>query len=205
MEKPIQRICKFASSEFNFFLVAIADMQPDGFKLYNKQNYEYVRATIEAIRASRDEDKSKPHKSLRRPYDNQLGVYPSRSINLGFQSTSHPHTDEENLAQSWCSVTPVGLFNAKQGGHLVLWDLGLAIDFPAGSTALIPSALILHSNTSIQDRETRFSIVQYVGGGLFRWANKSHAGGTNAMGDLGQTGQWKKALNMFTRVDELSF
>jgi hypothetical protein len=111
---------------------------------------------------------------------------------------SLPHTDEENLAQSWCSTTPLGAFDSKKGGHLVLWDLGLVIDFPAGSTVLIPSALILHSNTSIQDGETRFSIVQYVGGGLFRWADKE---GISA--NLGEAGHWSNALNMFTRADEL--
>lgn len=184
----------------------MADVRLGGFKLYGERNYEYVRETVEAIRASRDHSEE----SLRRPYDDKLGVFPCRSVNLGMQSTSSPHTDDGNLAQSWCSITPLGHFNAKKGGHLVLWDLGLVVDFPAGSTVLIPSALILHSNTSIGHGETRFSIVQYVAGGLFRWVNNGHmtevdkqAKTTIQEHDLEQKPRWEKAVNMFTKVDEL--
>ncbi|KAK2465171.1 hypothetical protein APHAL10511_002802 [Amanita phalloides] len=184
-------------------LLAIA-----GFKLYGERNYEYVRETVEAIRARRD----KSGEPLRRPYDDQLGVFPCLSVNLGLQSTSFPHMDDGNLAQSWCSITPLGLFNPKKGGHIILWDLGLVIDFPPGSTVLIPSALILHSNTSIQPGETRFSIVQYAAGGLFRWVNNGHmteadmlAKAVSTKGhELEQMLRWEKAVNMFTKVDELT-
>jgi hypothetical protein len=132
-------------------------------------------------------------------------------VNLGLQSTSCPHTDDGNLAQSWCSITPLGHFDAQKGGHLVLWDLGLVIDFPAGSTVLIPSALILHSNTSIGDGETQFSIVQYAAGGLFCWANNGHMTEKDKQAKMSIEGQesteqmlhWEKAVNMFTKVDEL--
>ncbi|KAN0113573.1 hypothetical protein V8E52_007637, partial [Russula decolorans] len=56
------------------------------------------------------------------------------SFNLGQQTTSFPHLDEKNLAQSWCSKTLLGDFSPNLGGHLVLWDFGLVIRFPAGST-----------------------------------------------------------------------
>ncbi|KAF8321912.1 hypothetical protein F5887DRAFT_904460, partial [Amanita rubescens] len=196
MRKSIQRICKFASS---------------GFKLYGERNYEYVRETVEAIRARQEELGGE---SLRRPYDDQLGVFPCRSVNVGMQSMSSPHTDDGNLAQAWCSITPLGHFNPKKGGHLVLWDLGLVIDFPPGSTVLIPSALILHSNSSIRHGETRFSIVQYVAGGLFRWVNNGYMTEEDRLAkesmkelDLRETEQkmrWEKAVNMFTKVDELT-
>jgi hypothetical protein len=169
-----------------------------------------MRETVEAIRAKGDESGV----PLRRPYDDQLGVFPCLSVNLGLQSTSSPHTDDGNLAQSWCSITPLGLFNPKKGGHLVLWDLGLVIDFPPGSTVLIPSALILHSNTSIRPGETRFSIVQYAAGGLFRWVNNGHMTEADKLAktpmkgpDLCETEQklrWEKAVNMFTKVEELT-
>ncbi|KAH9042329.1 hypothetical protein EDB84DRAFT_1232732, partial [Lactarius hengduanensis] len=79
------------------------------------------------------------------------------SFNIGNQSTSFPHTNENNLAQSWCSITPLGTFNPKEGGHIVLWDLKMVVEFPPGlapgSTVLIPSALITHSNTPIRPGE----------------------------------------------------
>ncbi|SJL00827.1 uncharacterized protein ARMOST_04141 [Armillaria ostoyae] len=55
------------------------------------------------------------------------------------------------------------------GGHLVLWDLKLVIEFPPGSCILLPSALLEHSNLPIQDGEHRSSFVMYSAAGLFRW------------------------------------
>ena len=63
----------------------------------------------------------------------------------------------------------LGDFNAKKGGHLILWDCGLVIEFPAGSTILIPSAMVAHSNTAISQDERQYSFMQYTAGGLFRW------------------------------------
>ena len=113
--------------------------------------------------------------SLRRPYDKDIGAFPCRTFNLSPQSVSTPHTDHNNLAQGWCSITPLGAFNPELGGHLVLWDFGVAIQFPPGTTALIPSALITHSNTTLQPGEVRYSIVQYASGRIFRWANNGNA------------------------------
>lgn len=51
----------------------------------------------------------------------------------------------------------------------MLWDLHLVIEFPPGSTILIPSASLRHGNTAIQPGETRYSFTQYTAGGIFRW------------------------------------
>ncbi|KAJ7742761.1 hypothetical protein B0H14DRAFT_3607659 [Mycena olivaceomarginata] len=55
------------------------------------------------------------------------------------------------------------------GGHLVLWDCKLVIEFPPGCTILIPSAAIYHFNIPIGRKEHRYSFTQYTAGGLFRW------------------------------------
>ncbi|HXC06529.1 MAG TPA: hypothetical protein VNZ86_17355 [Bacteroidia bacterium] len=119
----------------------------------------------------------------------------------------------ENLANSWCSVTALGKFDSTQGGHLVLWDFGLIIEFPAGSTILIPSALLVHSNTSIQPDESRCSIVQYAAGGLFRWVENGCMTDVERLAQasvddiidhrLAQAQRWEKAQRMFTHLDEL--
>ena len=157
--------------------------------------------------------KAKGDGSLRRPYDSKVGVFPCRSFNLGEQTVSFPHTDMENLAQSWCSVTSLGQFDPTLGGHLVLWDFGLFVEFPPASTILIPSALLLHSNTSIQHGESRFSIVQYAAGGLFRWVENgcmtdgnrlAHASPEDIIKHQSEQGQrWAKAQSMFTQLNEL--
>ncbi|KIK50040.1 hypothetical protein GYMLUDRAFT_253326 [Collybiopsis luxurians FD-317 M1] len=56
-----------------------------------------------------------------------------------------------------------------KGGELVLWDLGIAIRFPPGSSIIILSAILRHSNLPIQPGEKRYSITQYSAGALFRF------------------------------------
>ncbi|KAJ3710079.1 hypothetical protein C8R42DRAFT_597590, partial [Lentinula raphanica] len=96
-------------------------------------------------------------------------AFSSVSFNLGPSCISWPHTDNYNLAFGWCAITPLGQFDPDRGGHLILWDLGLIVRFPPGSTILIPSALLTHSNLPIQKGEERYSIIQYSSSGLFRW------------------------------------
>ncbi|KAJ7735451.1 hypothetical protein B0H14DRAFT_508184 [Mycena olivaceomarginata] len=95
--------------------------------------------------------------------------FSAATANLGPASVSPPHTDGGNKADGMCLIGALGRFDADQGGHLVCWDYDLIIRFPAGCSALIPSAVVTHSNTPIQDDEERFSLVQYSAGSLFRW------------------------------------
>lgn len=88
---------------------------------------------------------------------------------MGPLTSTWPHTDSHNLAFGWCAITALGNFNPDRGGHLILWDLGLVIRFPPGSTILLPSALLTHSNIPIDANEVRYSIIQYSSSGLFRW------------------------------------
>lgn len=175
--------------------------------------------TVEAVRASRD---GTGGSGLRRPYDDKAGGFPCRSFNLGSQTVTTPHLDDKNFAYAWCSITALGDFNPDLGGHLVLWDFNLAVRFPPGSTIMIPSALFLHSNASIQKDETRYSIVQYAAGGLFRWAHrgfmtekawirrqaaggnsKGHQEEDDSEGTQGGGSKWDAAVSMFTTLDEL--
>lgn len=48
------------------------------------------------------------------------------------------------------------------------------IEFPPGSTIIIPSAALRHSNAAIQQGETRYSFTQYTAGGLFRWVDQGY-------------------------------
>ncbi|KAM6493338.1 hypothetical protein JOM56_011472 [Amanita muscaria] len=129
--KAIQRLCGFASCAFN---------------AYSERNYLYMKDTVKTIKSKLN---------IGKDYESKLGVFPCCSFNLGPQTASLPHRDMGNLAHSWCSIAAVGQFNPELGGHLVLWDFGIAIEFPPGSTILIPSALFMHSNASVQEGETR--------------------------------------------------
>lgn len=99
------------------------------------------------------------------------------------------------------------------GGHLILWDAKVVIEFPHGATILLPSATITHSNIPIQDDETRVSFVQFCSGGLFRWVDNGFQ--TEAQLEendpiqyaemMAKKGvRWKEGLEMFSTMKELS-
>ncbi|KAF9025706.1 hypothetical protein BDZ89DRAFT_953564, partial [Hymenopellis radicata] len=71
----------------------------------------------------------------------------------------------------WCAITALSNFNPDKGGHLIVWDLGLIIRFPPGSSILLPSALLTHSNIDICQDEERMSVVHFSAGGLFRYVH----------------------------------
>jgi hypothetical protein len=179
--------------------------------MFGEKNFENMRTMVENLRKRHDSCTDLPR--LRRDNDEKVGAFPCRSFNLGEQVATFPHLDEKNLAQGWCSITALGEFNPDLGGHLVLWDFGLVIRFPPGSTILIPSALFLHSNTSIQPGESRNSIVQYAAGGLFRWAERGYMSEKDWLSQATKSALvkekerrelcWAKAASMFTRVEDL--
>ena len=111
---------------------------------------------------------------LRRPVRNS--VFPAISVNFppdgldGHRSVvCEPHKDSGNLADGFCWVLAGGDFDSKKGGHLVLHELNLVIEFPAGASIFFPSSVISHSNTAVSGGESRWSITQFAAGGLFRW------------------------------------
>jgi len=139
-------------------------------------------------------------------------IFACATFNFGPLTITFSHTNQGNLGWGWCSVSALGPFNHLLGSHLILWDLGLVIDFPPGSTILIPSAVIRHSNTTIQDDERRYSFTQYAAGGLFRWvyngfcsdrdflAKASKAQKTKR--DADRARRWQDGLAMFSKLSE---
>ncbi|KIY45322.1 hypothetical protein FISHEDRAFT_27671, partial [Fistulina hepatica ATCC 64428] len=141
-------------------------------------------------------------------------VFAAITYNFGPRTVTFPHRDFQNLPFGWCTVTALGRFNHRKGGHLVLWDLKLVIQFPPGSTILIPSAIIKHSNVRIAAGETRYSITQYSAGGLFRWVDHGYQTeslfwesldeGAAREERVRQEARWMNGLDLFSTLDELS-
>ncbi|KAK7022222.1 hypothetical protein R3P38DRAFT_3195607 [Favolaschia claudopus] len=105
--------------------------------------------------------------SLRLNFTNS--IFPSVTFNLGSQSATFEHLDDKNRALGWCAITSGGDFDPTKSAHLHLRELNAVVEFPAASTAFIPSAVIHHGNTPLAPHETRYSITQYAAGGLFRY------------------------------------
>ncbi|KAJ7650542.1 hypothetical protein FB45DRAFT_732434, partial [Roridomyces roridus] len=139
-------------------------------------------------------------------------VWAACALNFSRACTKR-HRDFGNLAVGWCSITALGNFNPDLGGHLILWDLKLVIRFPPGATILIPSALIEHSNVSIQQGEVRHSFTQYTAGGLFRWISQDYMTKETFLATASeerkaryqeeQATRWERGMQMFSMIDDL--
>ena len=119
-------------------------------------------------------------------------IFACCTFNFGPSTVCFCHTDPGNLPFGWCAITALGNFDSKRGGHLILWDLYLVIEFPPGATILIPSASLRHGNTAIQAGETRYSFTQYTAGGVFRWVEQGFQ----------KTTEWWKTLSKAERAME---
>jgi hypothetical protein len=94
---------------------------------------------------------------------------PSAAFNLGNRVITTKHIDSENCPFGWCTITALGNFDASKGGHIILWNLGIVLEFPAGTCICLPSALVTHSNIPTDENETRMSFTQYCSGEIFRF------------------------------------
>ncbi|KAF7367672.1 hypothetical protein MSAN_00830900 [Mycena sanguinolenta] len=105
----------------------------------------------------------------RRPFPKS--VFASATFNFGPSVCTFKHRDVCNLPFGWCAIQALGSFDATAGGHLVLWDAKVVVEFPAGAVILLPSATVAHSNVPVADGEERISFTQFTPGGLFRWVD----------------------------------
>lgn len=152
-----------------------------------------------------------PH--LARNFPTSGSVFAATTYNLGPRTKCHRHTDSLNLPFGWCAITALGNFDYRKGGHLILWEAGLVIEFPPGTTILIPSATISHSNTPVLPSERRYSFTQYTAGGLFRWVDNGFRKSETFWGSLDDDekaketakaqNRWKEGLGLWMKVADL--
>jgi len=95
---------------------------------------------------------------------------------------------------------------------MVIWDWKLIIEFPPGSTILLLSGVLKHSNTAISSNEVRYLFTQYSAGGLFRWVDNHFqtaeeyrktldaAQRQDSEYDRANAGRWKLGLGLLPRV-----
>jgi len=148
---------------------------------------------------------------IRRNYEGT--AFASITINFGPRTVSLPHRDWANLSWGWCSISSLGDFDPEKGGHLVLWDLRLVVQFPPGSSITIPSAMVRHSNVPISSGETRYSIAQYSASGLFRWVDNGFMKDSDWLKKASEedverrenarSTRWKDGLKMLSHLSEL--
>ncbi|KAJ7025058.1 hypothetical protein C8F04DRAFT_1269665 [Mycena alexandri] len=181
------------------------------FMAFAPQLHEYYRSTYAALC---DWDRIQQRaKHIRRNFPERTSVFTTATFNFGPVTVTLPHIDFGNLAWGWCAVTALGNFDPDRGGHLVLWDLNLIIRFPPGSTILLPSAILRHSNLQIGPNETRFSFTQFTPAGIFRWvyndfrtdkdinAAKSTTEAEREQRRQDRASRWQEGIRMYTKWD----
>ena len=158
----IIRLAESASSKCRFnrgLAYVLTQYAIENFNSFAPRLYRDYRHTL---------DKAQKHDpSLKRNFERS--VFSCAAFNFPPSVATLPHRDSENLPFGWCVVHALGNFDATKGGHLVLDDLRVAIEFPAGASIYLPSATLTHSNVPIGEGESRSSFTQYTPGHLFRW------------------------------------
>ncbi|KAJ7581687.1 hypothetical protein C8J56DRAFT_1056677 [Mycena floridula] len=138
------------------------------FQAFSKTMYQEYLDTLSGIIADPD------NPGLKRNFEEKISCFAAATFNLGLQTVSFPHINTKNWVEGHCLIFVGGDHDHTKGGHIVLWDLGLVIEFPAGCSILLMSAALKHSNVKIQPGETRCSFVQYTAGGLVRWLENGY-------------------------------
>lgn len=158
-----QRVARFASCEStsNAFLLIDADQLAAVFLHWAPELHLHYENTLHRLESD--------DRTLERPF--QGSVFPAVIYNLGPQTVTVPHFDFANLPFGWCGITAFGNYDHTKGGHFVLPACRLIIEFPAGSTILVPSSILEHYNIPTSPHERRYSFTQYAAGALFRWSD----------------------------------
>ncbi|KAJ7257697.1 hypothetical protein C8J57DRAFT_1074184 [Mycena rebaudengoi] len=141
-------------------------------------------------------------------------VFPAATVNCGPRTATFNHRDFLNLVNSFCGVTCGGDFDATKGAHFYMKQFQLVVEFPSGSSLLIPSAPIDHGNTPLQPGEKRYSMTQYAAAALFRWAAYGYQSAKSLLSRPGGDklrdaydgvpgARWEWALSLYSKYDEL--
>ncbi|KAI0676184.1 hypothetical protein C8Q78DRAFT_960830, partial [Trametes maxima] len=184
----------------NYSIQRVAGFGSAAFRLFAPKLHEYYSDTLNALEAR--------HPRLKRNFKNS--VFARITFNLGPRTVTYVHIDQNNLPAGLCAITALGDFNPELGGHLILWDVGLIIEFPPGATMLIPSALLHHSNAAIRPGEKRYSLTQYSAGGLFRWVEcgfktKKDFDAEGGSFKLSGSERWAEGLRLYSKWADLNF
>ncbi|KAJ3858485.1 hypothetical protein EV359DRAFT_52135 [Lentinula novae-zelandiae] len=144
-------------------------------------------------------------------FDNS--VYLCTTINFRPSMWTRIHTDSKNDPSLPCAITSGGKYNWKLGRHLILWDFDVIFEFPLGTTILLSSAILWHSNIPVAKGETRISVTQYTAGSIHYWLE--YGGRTKKEFEKAdpeaylkemsecRAGRWKESLARYSTFEEL--
>ncbi|KAF5367628.1 hypothetical protein D9615_010589 [Tricholomella constricta] len=183
-------------------LQRLAAFDSASFQLWAPDVYGYYKSHLDPLWAKMPD--------LRRNF--KRSIFTSAAFNFGPNVWTFRHRDAQNCPFGWCAIKGLGPYDSTKGGHLILWELDLVIEFPSGALALIPSATISHSNVPVQPGDSRASFTQYCAGGLFRYVDN----GFKTEGELEKMDKeryqemcemkktrWEMGLSLLSKFDDI--
>ncbi|KAK7018524.1 hypothetical protein R3P38DRAFT_3200902 [Favolaschia claudopus] len=102
----------------------------------------------------------------------EASIFSAATLELGgphFNIRDHKGDLRDLEPAGWNILTALGKYKSFHGGHVIFWQLGLVVQFPPGSSILLPAGLINYSFVKVDPDETRFSLLQWAGGGVRRF------------------------------------
>ncbi|KAJ7106121.1 hypothetical protein C8R43DRAFT_963450 [Mycena crocata] len=129
---------------------------------------EFCKIAFEALQAQKQSYLEHDRRAL---YPTDSSVFSTAVVELGgpHHRQLAPGVAYPYDALTWCALVALGKYRSERGGHIIFWDLGLVVAFPASSTILIPSGIIRYSFVKVREEDRRYSILQYAGSGIGRW------------------------------------
>ncbi|KAJ7666210.1 hypothetical protein DFH06DRAFT_1322829 [Mycena polygramma] len=131
----------------------------------NRLLEHYCLVAFIALRADKDKFLSYNPSVL---YPTDSSVYSAATFEFGGPHYRASPSAAQGEPGTWNVLTALGTFQPMHGGHLIVWDLGLVTNFPAGTTILIPACL-RYSFVKVREGEHRYSLLQWSGSGIGRW------------------------------------
>ncbi|KAJ7817079.1 hypothetical protein B0H13DRAFT_1662959, partial [Mycena leptocephala] len=164
----------------NKYVRRLAGFQSSGLARYAPKLWRYLVDNLRLL--------FEHHPGLEHNFSNS--IFPGVSFNLGPTVVTDEHADLHNLVHGLCGVTSLEEngcpYNHTLGGQIYLQQIKMVIDFPSGSSMLIPSTFVEHGNTPIQTGETCLSFTQYAAGGLFRWVKYGFRTAKSVLASVGE-------------------
>ncbi|KAK6997350.1 hypothetical protein R3P38DRAFT_2563409 [Favolaschia claudopus] len=105
-------------------------------------------------------------------FPNEASIFSAATLELGgphFNIRDHRGDLRDMEPAGWNILTALGKFRSLYGGHVIFWELGLVVQFPPGSSILLPAGLIHYSFVKVEEEETRLSMLQWAGAGVRRF------------------------------------
>ncbi|KAG8986607.1 hypothetical protein FRB90_003887, partial [Tulasnella sp. 427] len=138
---------------------------------------------------------------------------PSITVNFGPKTVCRWHRGVFNLVFGWCVIWALGDYDSRYGGHLILWEPRLIIEFAPGDIIFLPSACITHANVPIREGKHRYSITWYTSGQLFRYqalhlapssiGKPTEGSEATDPAEEGKRSHWMEGLDRFMSLDDL--